>query len=100
MTSDDNENRILYLIDLLNKASDAYYNEDREIISNLEYDKYYDELKKLEEETGIHYSNSPTNRVGYNISKELVQVRHESPMLSLDKTKSVEDLEHTYTMCS
>ena len=93
MTSDDNKNRILYLIDLLNKASDAYYNEDREIISNLEYDKYYDELKKLEEETGIHYSNSPTNRVGYNISKELVQVRHESPMLSLDKTKSVEDLE-------
>lgn len=93
MTSDDSKNRILYLIDLLNKASDAYYNEDREIISNLEYDKYYDELKKLEEETGIHYSNSPTNRVGYNISKELVQVRHESPMLSLDKTKSVEDLE-------
>ncbi len=79
-------------IRLLNEANKAYYQEDREIMSNYEYDKLYDELKKLEEETGIVLSNSPTIRVGYELLSNLPQERHEKAMLSLDKTKEVSDL--------
>ncbi len=84
--------RIKYLVELLNQASKAYYSEDKEIMSNLEYDKLYDELLGLEEETGMVLSNSPTVNVGYEAVEELPKERHESPMLSLGKTKSREEL--------
>lgn len=84
--------RIKELVFILNQAAKAYYQEDREIMSNLEYDKLYDELKMLEEETGIILANSPTVQVGYEVLSELEKQPHPSPMLSLDKTKSVEDL--------
>ena len=79
-------------VELLNRAGKAYYQEDREIMSNFEYDKLYDELVELEKETGIILSNSPTQNVGYEALSELPKERHESPMLSLDKTKEVEAL--------
>lgn len=84
--------RIKYLVDILNQASKAYYAEDREIMSNLEYDTLYDELQKLEQETGVVLANSPTISVGYEAVDELPKERHESPMLSLGKTKSREEL--------
>lgn len=84
--------RIRYLAELLNRASKAYYAQDREIMDNREYDALYDELQKLEEETGIVLANSPTVRVGYEAVEELPKERHETPMLSLDKTKSREEL--------
>lgn len=84
--------RIKYLVEILNHASKAYYAEDREIMSNFEYDSLYDELQKLEQETGIVLSNSPTVNVGYEAVDELPKERHESPMLSLGKTKSREEL--------
>lgn len=84
--------RIKELVVLLNKAGKSYYSEGREIMSNYEYDKLYDELKKLEEETGCVLSNSPTVNVGYEVLSELPKERHESPMLSLDKTKDREVL--------
>lgn len=70
-------------------ASKSYYQEDREIMSNFEYDKLYDELLELEKETGIVLAGSPTQKVGYEILSELPKEAHESPMLSLDKTKEV-----------
>ena len=84
--------RIKYLVDTLNKAAKAYYAEDREIMSNREYDALYDELQSLEQETGIVLTNSPTVSVGYEAVDELPKERHESPMLSLGKTKSREEL--------
>ncbi|MBO6089698.1 MAG: NAD-dependent DNA ligase LigA, partial [Lachnospiraceae bacterium] len=84
--------RILELIDILNKASESYYAKDEEIMSNFEYDALYDELVSLEEETGIQYSNSPTRNVGYAVVDYLPKVKHEKPMLSLSKTKSVDEL--------
>lgn len=84
--------RIRELIDLLNQAGRAYYQESREIMSNLEYDKLYDELGALEKETGMVYADSPTVNVGYEVVSELPKETHESPMLSLDKTKAVEGL--------
>lgn len=84
--------RIKELVAVLNKASRAYYAEDREIMSNLEYDALYDELEALEKETGIVLANSPTVNVGYEAVDELPKERHETPMLSLDKTKSREEL--------
>mgnify|MGYP000908849067 FL=1 len=74
-------------IKLLNEANKAYYQEDKEIMSNYEYDKLYDELKEIEEDTGITLSNSPTINVGYSLLSNLPKERHESVMLSLDKTK-------------
>lgn len=74
-------------IETLNQAGKSYYQEDRELMSNLEYDALYDKLKALEEETGIVLSNSPTVHVGYEVLGELEKEIHESPMLSLDKTK-------------
>lgn len=84
--------RIKYLTDILNRASRAYYAEDREIMSNQEYDTLYDELQSLEQETGFVLANSPTVRVGYEAVEELPKERHETPMLSLGKTKSREEL--------
>ena len=84
--------RIKELTGLLNNASRAYYQEDFEIMSNLEYDRLYDELKGLEEETGTVFSNSPTLRVGYEAVNDLPKEAHEEPMLSLDKTKSRQEL--------
>ena len=84
--------RMKELVSLLNKASRAYYQEAQEIMSNYEYDRLYDELKELEDELGITLSNSPTVNVGYEVVSELPKERHESPMLSLDKTKEVEEL--------
>lgn len=84
--------RIKELVNLLNEAGKTYYQEDREIMSNYEYDALYDELVQLEKETGVILSDSPTIRVGYEILSELPKVRHDMPMLSLDKTKEVENL--------
>lgn len=80
------------LVSVLNEAGRAYYQDAQEIMSNYEYDKLYDELKSLEEELGIVFSDSPTVNVGYEVLSELPKERHESPMLSLDKTKDVEEL--------
>ena len=76
----------------LNEASRAYYAEDKEIISNLEYDRLYDELQALEKETGVVLAGSPTVKVGFEAVEELPKERHERPMLSLDKTKDREEL--------
>lgn len=86
--------RMKELVSILNKASRAYYQEAQEIMSNYEYDRLYDELKELEDELGITLSNSPTVNVGYEVVSELPKERHESPMLSLDKTKEVEELKN------
>ena len=83
--------RIKYLVKFLNKASEAYYNSEP-AISDYEWDKMYDELKALEEQTGIIYNNSPTQNVGYTVAEDLEEVVHNHPMLSLDKTKSIEEL--------
>ena len=80
------------LIPMLSEAAMAYYQEDREIMSNFEYDRLYDELVKLEEETGVTLAGSPTVSVGYASLEELPKEAHESPMLSLDKTKDRETL--------
>lgn len=88
----DKTARIKELVNILNEAAKEYYQKDNEIMSNLEYDALYDELVALEEETGLVLSGSPTVKVGYEILSELPKERHAAPMLSLDKTKSVEDL--------
>lgn len=84
--------RIKELTARLNEARKAYYAEDREILSDLEYDRLYDELEKLELETGVTLANSPTQEVGYEAVDELPKERHGTPMLSLDKTKDAEAL--------
>ena len=84
--------RIQELVHLLNEASKSYYQYDKEIMSNFEYDALYDELCELENKTGIIMANSPTRKVGYEIVSELEKETHESPMLSLDKTKDKEAL--------
>ncbi len=89
---EDKIQRMKELTALLSKAGKAYYQESREIMSNFEYDRLYDELSALEQETGIILSGSPTQKVGYEVLSELPKEAHESPMLSLDKTKSVEEL--------
>ena len=88
----DKTERIKELVKILNEASKAYYQEDTEIMSNFEYDKLYDELLMLEKETGLVLSGSPTSKVGYEILSELPKEKHPEPMLSLDKTKSVDEL--------
>lgn len=80
------------LVKILNKAAKAYYQEDREIMDNREYDSLYDQLEKLEKETGITLADSPTVNVGYEAVDFLPKETHESPMLSLDKTKDRETL--------
>jgi DNA ligase (NAD+) len=79
-------------MELLGEAAKAYYDEDREIMSNLEYDRLYDELERLEKSSGIVLSGSPTQRVGYSVSESLEKQEHDSPMLSLAKTKDPEEL--------
>ncbi len=84
--------RMKELVPMLSRAARAYYQESREIMSNYDYHQLYDELLQLEKETGTILSGSPTQKVGYEVLSELPKEAHEAPMLSLDKTKSVEDL--------
>ena len=84
--------RMKELVELLNRASESYYAKDTEIMSNFEYDKLYDELEQLEQETGVVLANSPTVKVGYEAVEELPKEAHEQPMLSLGKTKDREEL--------
>ena len=84
--------RIKRLIKQLNEYRDSYYNEARPVVSDATYDKLFDELSELEKDTGIVYANSPTQTVGYVVKSELEKVKHSHPMLSLDKTKSANDL--------
>ena len=88
----DKKKRMQELVELLNRARRAYEQEDTEIMSNYEYDKLYDELLGLEQELGTTLASSPTINVGYEVLSELPKERHERPMLSLDKTKDVEQL--------
>ena len=92
MNKEEKTKRMQELVDVLNKAGKAYYQDAEEIMTNYEYDTLYDELKELEKELGITLSNSPTVNVGYEVLSELPKERHDSPMLSLDKTKNVEEL--------
>lgn len=89
---EDKMQRMQELVKLLNEAGKAYYQQAKEIMSNFEYDKLYDELQTLEQDTGIILSNSPTVNVGYEVISELPKEEHPEPMLSLDKTKDVEEL--------
>ena len=91
-TENTKMNRMNELVGVLSEASRADYMEDREIMSNFEYDKLYDELSALEQETGVILSNSPTQKVGYEVVSALPKEPHPSPMLSLDKTKDVDAL--------
>lgn len=79
-------------VEELNKASEAYYNTGQPIMSDVEFDNKLEELRQWEEETGIVLANSPTHNVGYSVADELKEVEHNHPMLSLDKTKSVDEL--------
>ena len=90
--NDNKMNRMKELVGILSEASRAYYMEDREIMSNFEYDKLYDELVALERETGTILTGSPTQKVGYEVVSSLPKEPHPSPMLSLDKTKDVDAL--------
>lgn len=88
----DRKQEIREKIDILNRAAKAYYQDGIEIMPNIEYDRLYDELRALERETGIVFANSPTRNVGYEVLSELPRERHPSRMLSLDKTKSRQEL--------
>ena len=88
----DKVKRIKELTQKLNQYRDSYYNDSVSEISDHEYDELFDELKQLEEETNIVMANSPTHTVGYEVKSKLEKVKHSHPMLSLDKTKSVDDL--------
>ncbi len=90
--SAQDRSRMQELSDILTKASEAYYARDTELISNLEYDRLYDELSELEGRTGVILAGSPTISVGYEAADELPKERHDSPMLSLGKTKDREEL--------
>ena len=92
MEDDAKLKRIRELTDKLNLACRAYYQEGREIMPNIDFDRLYDELLALEKETGFRLTNSPSQKVGYEVVSELQKERHEKPMLSLDKTKSVDEL--------
>ena len=88
----DQKKHMQELVQQLNHAAAVYYQGTDEIMSNYEYDRLYDELSSLEKETGIILAGSPTQRVGYEVLSELPKETHAAPMLSLDKTKSVEEL--------
>ena len=92
MDREEMKQRITELTEKLRRASEAYYNLNTEIMSNLEYDRLYDELSDLEKKTGIVLAGSPTVHVGYAAADELPKERHDAPMLSLDKTKDREAL--------
>jgi DNA ligase (NAD+) len=89
----DELQKMKQLVERLNEAAKAYYQENREIMPNIEYDRLYDELLALEQETGVVLSDSPTVRVGYELLTSLPKEAHESPMLSLDKTKDISALQ-------
>ena len=93
MNNNTDTRRMQELVELLNRAAKAYYQDADEIMSNYEYDALYDELQALEAQTGVTLSSSPTVNVGYEILSELPKERHPSPMLSLDKTKDVAGLQ-------
>lgn len=88
----DKKNRMQELVELLNRARRSYEQDDTEIMSNYEYDQLYEELLGLEQELGTTLASSPTIHVGYEVLSELPKERHERPMLSLDKTKDIEQL--------
>ena len=88
----DKIKRLKELTEQLNHYRDSYYNDSESLISDKQYDDLYDELQVLEEETGIIMSNSPTKTVGYEVKSKLEKVKHSHPMLSLDKTKSIDEL--------
>lgn len=92
MENDAKISRIKELTELLGRAAYAYYQESREIMPNIEYDRLYDELEALEKETGVVMAGSPTHKVGYEVLSELPKKAHPAPMLSLAKTKSPEEL--------
>ena len=87
MENSPDTKRMRDLVELLNKARKAYYADSEEIMDNFTYDRLYDELEALEKATGVVFSDSPTVQVGYEVTSSLPKVTHESPMLSLDKTK-------------
>lgn len=89
---EEKKQRMLELVELLNRARLVYEQGESEIMSNYEYDKLYDELLELEKELGTTLASSPTINVGYEVLSELPKERHEKPMLSLDKTKEVSRL--------
>ena len=93
MNNNTDTRRMQELVELLNRAAKAYYQDADEIMSNYEYDALYDELQALEAKTGVTLSSSPTVNVGYEVLSELPKERHPSPMLSLDKTKDVAGLQ-------
>lgn len=93
MNNNTDTRRMQELVELLNRAAKAYYQDADEIMSNYEYDALYDELQALEAQTGVTLSSSPTVNVGYEILSELPKERHPSSMLSLDKTKDVAGLQ-------
>lgn len=88
----DKIERLKELTSQLNQYRDSYYNNSVSPVSDKKYDDLFDELQKLEEETGVVMSNSPTKTVGYEVKSKLEKVKHSHPMLSLDKTKSTDDL--------
>lgn len=92
MTTIDKIKRIQSLVAKLNQYRNEYYNLNRPSISDADYDKLFDELKTLESETGFILSNSPTKEVGYQVVGKLQKVQHSIPLLSLDKTKQIEDI--------
>ena len=85
-------NRIKELVELLNHYRDEYYNNQNSEISDFEFDILFDELSALEKETGFIMAISPTQTVGYEVKSELTKVKHNHPMLSLDKTKDINDV--------
>ena len=80
------------LTDKLNQYRDAYYNHSDPLVTDVEYDALFDKLKQMEQESGIVLSNSPTRTVGYEVKSKLIKVKHDIPLLSLDKTKDTSDL--------
>ena len=84
--------RIHELVKQLNEYRDAYYNRAESLVVDSEYDRLFDELKALETDTGVVLMNSPTSTVGYDVKSKLEKVSHDIPLLSLDKTKDVDEL--------
>lgn len=88
----DEIQRIKELTEQLNTYRDVYYNDSKSPVSDYEYDSLIDELQALENETGFILNNSPTQSVGYEVKSKLQKVKHSHPMLSLDKTKSIDEV--------
>lgn len=79
------------LVDRLNQYRDAYYNKNESPVSDQEYDRLFDQLARLEAETGIVYADSPTATVGYQAVSKLTKVTHNHPLLSLGKTTDIRE---------